>query len=893
MTQPNGMPPEYSQGQSLADRLSMLQQQQPWMEDREAVTLAVSDTSDNELLGIADGLRQQVRQTWDGISHFFDDPVLDQTPKALPALRRYVLGTIGPVPVADNDLMSIQQNLLNRYRDEAGDLQVTGVWDAGWQQLLQRHARQEFQDKQAGAQPGSVTAGGFVHGLIRSLNPSGIASGVVGFAKSLPEDFRQMASDAGGAFAQLGDGVVSLAHPEDLFKRGGEVGERTRQARAKGQSTVNQALGGDLTQKEAFDRAGSGEDFAGLINDIGTLFLLSGAGSAAKGAKAALAKGGSEGFLKRSTTDEALRSGGIVAKSLRAGGRGTQIGGGALLGGVSGGVAAGATGNDVTQGIVGGALLGGIGGGVMPKRAFSNIPLLKNTGPVVEQLADANGLYFRARTRLAQPYNYGAVRAAGSVTAQAQAFSLKAHGVGALQGLFGDDAGIIQQAIETTNPLDPIDQALNNRLSFTAAGVHFAPDLDYLMFFLHGPMGALGTEGSVTGALAQSARASTDGYNAALQNVGAIGQVEQATGRSFNQLVEMAGGRADKVHDWIGNKVRQHAAYQSAEEALDRIKYNAPEKFATLTPDDRADFLLEHAGAVLRDPEALTAATGRMLGSGNYLRRNIQNEIRRSATKPSAHLKHELNDFIDAGSALTHGVLPYANTDLLVARRAPELLIDRAEQGLLGAEPRLATGEVDVGSLGVARKHTLADGAEDFEKSTLTSQRAALDHKAFRKELELAKTPEARLGVGKKMRDYLFDNYGLDARKLQVFENNPEELLSVVQGRISRLASEVYLGPNAPQELIDAWAAIDKAGYRVVSGTDIGHTFRSDLPPLPDLGVPISRARKVATALGLNGQHFSHLDFGADRRLRVTQSLQNEVDQGRIVLPPTHGARRS
>ena len=79
VTQPDGTDPTLNatgvpNAQSLTDRITMLQQAQPWMEPNTTTTLASSATSNSELSSIGDGLRQQVASTWDGLTHYFDDP---------------------------------------------------------------------------------------------------------------------------------------------------------------------------------------------------------------------------------------------------------------------------------------------------------------------------------------------------------------------------------------------------------------------------------------------------------------------------------------------------------------------------------------------------------------------------------------------------------------------------------------------------------------------------------------------------------------------------------------------------------------------------------------------------------------------------------------------------
>lgn len=870
---------------NLAERLQLLQDTHAWMEPQAQVVLASSDTPDSELAQIADSLRDQVRQTWDGITHFFDDPVLQKEPTKQAALQRYVNSTYGPSPIATESLAELQENL----RKRGHNLAVTGVWDAASQAAYQAEAQKEYDAQSSGRKTGSVSAGSLLHSVIDAISPAGMADAVVGFVKSVPADVMQLLGDAHGALTGTMDFIgqaagTTLSGEFDYGRRADsslDLAKRTS-------TGVQRNLGAEPVNAEELNVVQN------VLNDIGTIFLLSGGSAAAQGVKASVKKASGEGFTTRITTDEAIRQQGVVAKTLLQKRIATQAAGGAALGAVTGGVQAGVTGDDITQGVVGGAVLGAVGGATLPKKAFNNLPVMKNSGPMLGRLLDNDGLYYTARTRLATPYQYGAVRAAGTTMSQGMAFSLKAHGVGYLQEKFGD-GGLIADSIANANVLDPVQDALHNKLAFTAAGVHFTPDLDYLMFFLHGPM-QVGAKGSTSEALGGTVRSATDGFNAALQRTGAIAQVERGTGQSYKNLLRMAGGDPDRLHAWIGNKVKQHAAMQHADEVYFRLKTTQPDKAPAYGSDDYYDLVRAESAAVWHDPEAMRTAVARMLGGDqNYLARNIQHEMTKAAMSPRDHLRHELSDYLDAGDLLTHSVLPHADTYLLTPTPVrslkkgvdPDLFGGNPPDELFDTMTQLrARSEVAPGTLGLTRVHFNADGTEDLSKSTLTSQQAKRDLERMRTELaETLEDPVAQAAWVEKAREYLFDNYGMDARALSVFDDTPDKLVNLLADRAEKLAAEVHLSADAPTELKRAFAQIRAKGYRVVAGTDIGHAFRSDLPPFTQLGEPISRARKIVSAIGMNPQQFGRLDYGADRRLHVTQALQKAVDEGRIKLP--------
>lgn len=915
-TDPNQPSPE----DTLASRIQSLQKAHPWMDPAATVTLAGSSTSNTEAHGIADALKQEVQNTWDGISHFFDDPQLRQKETPSLALQRYITGTVGAWPIADTSLTHIQSQL--QQKGFGKDLQANGRWDPGWQAALQQHAQDEYNKQIGGDKPGSKSSSGFLHSLLGAISPSGVADSVWGFVKSIPSDVRQLASDIGGTVSQAGHGVDQLfTSPGDLFKQGGDVGQATREHRAAGQVAVNNALGGDLTRQQAVARAGTPEDLTNTINDAGTVFLLTGLGSAASGiskavGKETVARGGAGLFTRDITNAEAQRTGRVIAGSLMRP-VATRFVAGAGVGGAIGGTQAELRGTDVGTGIGQGAVLGGVTAAVggrsqqlrdltpvraaqaatdralakiIPDRWYANVPIAANTGPIIGRLAGDEGLYYRARTRLATPYQYGAVRAAGTAFSQAQVYSLKAHGVAYLEHAFGgQNAGAIQQAINSANVLDPINDALRNKLAFTIAGQHFAPDLDYLMYFLHGPMTA-GAEGTASKTSADATKRLMDGYSDALGHTNLTTQVEQGTGHSYDELLQAAGGDPNRLNVWIGNKAKQAAATLHAERVYAKGRAVDPAVMPERFTDAYYDLLRSESSSVWHDPQAMKTAVANLIGGDdNYLQNYIKDELTRAQVKPNAYLKHQLGDYLDAGDLLTHQVLPHADEFLLhptpttVVPRGvdPSVFNDgRVPDALKSQVSAMRPGEVIPGSIGLART------------TTLTSQQATIDMRGFSDRLQEAQKledPTERLALTSDIHDemnaYLFHNFGLDARKLNVFSGTPEKAVSLIQDRAKQLAAEVHLTADAPEALKKAFAAINAKGYRVVAGTDIGHAFRSDLAPLADLGRPVTRARKIAQSLGLNPQSFSRLDYGVDRRYRVVSALTKAVDEGKIRLP--------
>ena len=857
---------------TLANRIAALQQNHPWMDPQVTTTLAASDSSDDEVNGIADALRAQVQQTWDGISHYFDDPVLHKQPTASMALRRYITGSLGAWPVADNDLAHIQGQLVEKGFLQEGSF-TPGVWDAGSQAGFRAYSQERIHEELAGNKPGSVSSGGLLHSILHSLNPSGAASAVVGYVKSIPGDVQDATSAIWSGLKVL---PHEIANPIDTLS--GKNHEQLQAQVAKDYAATNQALGGDTTEQDILNMT-DGEAYAQGINAIGTIFLLGSGKAAVESAKAAGKKAAGEGLFTRLSTEEAVRQQGVIAKSLLTP-VGKRAATGAAIGGTAGGVSAAAQGDSIVNGVLAGAAIGAVGGAVIPKRAYGNLPILGRTGPMIEKTLANDGLYYTARTKLATPYQFGAVRAAGTTLSQAQAFSLKAHAVSYLESKFGPDAGAIQQAISTSHPLDPINASLNAHLKIGGFGL----DLDDLMWVLHGPM-KVGAEGGVKNTLIGDADRINEAVTNAFGQIGALAHVEYGTGKTYNELLAMAGGQA-RLNTWIETQVKQHAAYMHAEEAAENFAHGASELAPARFSPDWYNYKRAEAAAVWNDPEAMRDAVARLLApNNNYLTDAIKAQIKYSGEKPNAYLKHSLSDYLDAGELLSTKVLPH-ETSLLTPAAAAAAKNEANVARELGPASWLvpvrdslelaANPDILPGSIGLART------------STLLRQDAISDAKAFAKRVRSKGDTQDWYDD---INAYLHENFAMDARRLSVYQGRPDALLSLLDDSARSLAAQVHLAPDAPAELVKAFSDIEAKGYRVVFGSDIGHNFRTNLPSIGDLGAPLTRQRKIASALGLNNRVYGRESYGADRSYRISAALQKAHDNGQFTLPPYYTVR--
>lgn len=869
---------------TLDARLGLLNDQHAWMEPQLQVALARSSTDNAGLLGVAQSMKDTLLRTWDGWQSAFDDPLLQRQDTGGLALRRYLSQAIGPWPVAEGSLGHMQGELAKR--GFGADLPQTGAWDPQWNAAYNEYLRAATGEQLAGKQPGSAMTTRVLHGLMDAITPKGMAHHLIGFAKSLPGQARALLADLANAGATVGALPVSLiggAGQSLDYLREGEVAkgllEPARRSVEAGQTSgaaVESALWHDVSREQY------AEEFASpgrLVDDIANIFLI--ADAFAVGGRIALAagEGATKGLLKTTgrglvdlTADEAKRGPGVIAKSLgRPLGQRIVVGGG--VGATVGGVHAGLTGGNIGAEALGGAVAGAaIGASPVGKWAL-NLPVLSKAGPWVGRLADADGLYYKARTLLAQPYRIQGVRTAGEITGHLQAYSLKVTGAAGVAGALTGGRDPQARAVFGEHLLDPVDDAIRHRLSVRAFGKQFSVGMDDLALALHPPIG----HGAGT-LLERDAATLGDHVQGALGRVGIQGQIERGMGGlRFDDLTALAGGNPARAAKWLSYKVREMAAWHYGELAV-RERGMAP------MSRDWVRQVREEAGHAWAEPEVLNAAVASLANQPGEIERRLTREIAHSGLQPHRYAKQQLTQFLDAADATRALVRDHATSlitpDLAAAMRgADEEAAFGAALGLApsGAEARAAIsdrlGERVPGKVGLAAKGTL-DAVE-------ARQQLSVLQGAWAK----AATEEGRAKVTADLLGWMHGNFNSDARMLGGF-NDTDALFRWADGHAGELAHPVYLAADAPAAVRRLAKSVDDAGYKIVYGTDIGHFYEDGLPDLHVLDGRIGRLRRTLERFGVSPETVANTNVGTARYSAVRRRLQSLVDDGKITLPP-------
>lgn len=1014
----------YSDGlsaQAIASRVDMLNANgHQWMPADMQTTLASSPTSDSGLLQAAHTIKHTLSSAWDGFTEAFDDPVLHKTPSTSLALARLVNSSLGPLPVEETDLTGIQADL--QRLGFGKDLAPNGVWGADWNDAYNQYAHDVVSKQLAGDRAGSVTTGSAAHHWYDDFTPSHAFDAVVGFAKSLPGDVRDLAAHVLSGQNIFNPAINAAGGYRDPLSRRlstdvGNIGRKHKMTEA---------------EFEAHART-----LASQLQDVGTVLTLVPVIGQGSRAYQVAAKTLAEGVTK----DAAVRTSGTVAKS--------------LFGGI---------GRDAEGNLPALAERAALRRGPLNSRVFTNLPLLKQAGPVVGRLADADGYYYRARTLLATPYRYPLVRIAGDI---GQRGLMTGAALRAGAQLSDKIAGPnhLTSDIQDTQATDLIDRSIQ-RITGTPFEHSFTDAINALGFVLHGPLGSTANSTRV----GDTVQAFTDATDEALGKVNLLGAYQRAkqaadgsrflpsyedmwkefgSEEHFKRFLVMkaatiaAMGHAQKIvqegtadtpglqygdsgyrealaaaHNAIWADPAQHLQAVRELIAHDGGNYltNRLLTDMTRTDADVRDYTSDgaawmRAGDLLTgsirngDARHMFGANGQTvihdaqddfdfgLGQGenplrttgmtrrkynaevSHLMGRVRNGIGAARTQAQRNLSDALADLSNKKTAIAgmstsddgyqearvavrkaQGAvqsaklrqqkiedalvsnLGYRIEDTLAKLRSPHgsdaewahvasdvkrlrvlvgpslgqgekfNLLDALEQDVdpdvlytkINGAPRPSDAAIGSGAW-MAENVPHASGVLSVARlKTKTMQEARNDLNALEARLQSATDQDEITRVVEEIKDYAQAHFGVDARPLSMFDDDPQRLMDILLGRVDDvrfrktlhdLASDVMLTPDAPARLRQAVADMAAHGYKPVIGQHIGHIWDGSLPPLEDVGGVVTRRKRVIGALGLDTTQVSSQTVGQAARLRALNKMQQAINEDkRIVVPQRHTA---
>ena len=817
------------QPNNFAERFVGLAQVHPWMPHQTIATLAGLPASDQAVSQMAVQLRKAYGSVDNAIHYVTHDPLLQKTPSLGLAIRSYLTNTIGPWPLADQDLVHVQKQLqsLGWGRGQ----QTNGVWDTGWNAAYSQYVSSEKTAELGGGQPGSMPVGGALS-LFNALLPKQAATAVAGFVANIPSsvqgDLRNLAGQFGASTHVL------FENPLGNFNRPAE-----NRVAAQAENIVQGATGQpqNITARTAISARPLHVQMGAAVQILGDVLATHGLLKA--GSNVARAAG--EAPLNSLNFDEATRGPGAIAKKIF--------------------TPASATGGNPT--------------GLLSRAATTNVPILRMTGPVVDKLASGDGFYYRARTLLASPYAAVPTRVAGQAVGQLGLAGAKVRAIGGAESLAQGQTSALQSSIDHMQTINQFDAALQKRLGFTVLGHHFSPGINTLAWILHPPLSGPGSVSEsigkdVTGAnqAIQDALGPSTGYGLHIER--GVNMVRNKGGEymTHSDLVNAAGGEKPFLEFWT-NKVFQHAAIHYAEVEWPKLSQGDQADMIGQFHDEMAakNALATEAltKAAEGDPSILLKASAEMVsndnphrgawGGPNELSKRIAAEIDRTSMSARGWLQTNLGNYSQASRLMREAVVP--------------------RQGQLIKDPAAA------GTIGMARLDYLhADKA--------TAEADALE-KAYRDAVAGMGTPGGFAALdkaGSDIRNYLVENYGIDAHHMPADDT---EMIALLKAKAENQATRLFPHRDASPQIKSAFQSLHSLGYAPVMGKGIGFDFY-DHPNLDLFDSHLTTAKRIVERLGLSPENVPSHDIGFDFNLRFQRKLLEKVESGKIPLPPGYTA---
>lgn len=830
---------------------------------------ANTQLTDDAMLGMIEATRKAIVKGFhaagmkadDGWKQFTDDPVLQKRTSLALAVKRYVSGAIGPWPIKDEDVGHIQKQL--QKQGFGADLSASGAWSPGWDAAYHQWTDKLYTSQLAGKNNGSITFGKALH-FMSAVLPKEAANAIIGTAKALPGAARQLAADAAGGVTFAG-GVVGgvgraaaapITHDNFGFS---DIAQAAGNADLAVNTDVQNALGGNTTR--GANRADITKHPIGRIaSDVGTMLIVHDA--LKLGAQASLAIG--EGALKAGAADltqaEASRAGGVITRTIdRSAGTAAERAPGAI-----------------------GRTVGRVADAVQrDSNLFSNIPGATRVGGWVGKLADADGLYYKARTLAATPYRVvPGLAAAGEATSALGIEGAKLRGVGAVTGGLGSDT-LRQINRQDTGVLNTADDAIRNRLDFTVLGKHIQPSLDDLAFFLHGPPEGEGAASAKVGRQVDDVR---NGLIDAMGRVDLGGAIERGTGVIPADAIAHMGGVENYTTFWSEN-IYGHAANWWADQHIDdAVEALSNPNEAPLTSLERTKLHRQLSHEARVNPDIAHEAVRGLVAQdgGEELAKRIRKDITNSDLSARDYLKGNGKNWVEASKIVKNDLLPFfkpANFD------ETGFVIDPAEAAKLG----LARVESLTKQSGHRLVNDLRAQYEDLvERSGAATDNTNVDLKDLGARTARAEGPTSEEwdAFNSNVRKVLHKEFNVDSLQMpHALSERIEKLSEFTDG----LAADAYPRVNAstgevPHELTAAIGRLREMGYKPVFGTDIGWLHAGE-NQLDVMAGPLTTQRKVIEKLGLSMDNHGSAPITFYRRDGIRNELQKLVDGGKVKLP--------
>lgn len=466
-----------------------------------------------------------------------------------------------------------------------------------------------------------------------------------------------------------------------------------------------------------------------------------------------------------------------------------------------------------------------------------NMPVVSSMYAPLGEVATTTGKAWQSlRMAAATPYRLPIIGALGKATAEVMTTGLKQGAIGTAQSGLGDPLG--PQA-QTLDQLKPIAGKLGLTMDLLSMGAH-APHYDIA-----------GNKKEVVGKIVENARQKiADGLD---QN-SMLAEWERGTKTNFGKLAVEASKRnipVDAIRMSILDDIANNAAQYQARHEADILVASGK-----ITSDaDRQSIITSRAHEIRNTPKTMDAALkSYMLHEGQFSSDLANSMLGLAESKKSSFRKSYL-DKIQADEILRNSIVPHIKELVTPITFKKNLGLPLGPEDLV---PSIGRARIDTQTSDTAASKIYELAAKikkevdpSFDVQTIVSKKAeATTFEPTRNYLESAAS-DAEKAIRKQAFDYLVTELGVNTREMQFYST--EDLLRQINIERPRLPyGDISIPDNAPTALIEGDRALNKLGYKLVFGTDLGHLYNAPIMNLDKLGAEQSKLSRVADTLGLN-----------------------------------------
>ena len=795
------------------------------------VAIAAGQQNEDQTLSIVDTINKAISSNKSAVESFFADAQQSRIPSITQKATSLLKSVYDPSIITENHVYKIQQDMIKAKAAPVG-AKANGVWDSSWTNAMANYRVESFDKPTLGNAPAKSTVQSVLGALSLSRNLNVIAQVV----KQMPRSVLELVGDAVSGKSLGANPLLSAVGGDNLVS----AGKAIAQLGAKPENRT--------TNKEFVKKVESGGQ---LVSDIGTLLT----------------------FLPMARLFTGLKAAGVTAKT------------GQVL--TAAEVAPKYT---LLNSMVSTAEKGTIGIMQPSARAFINKPILNSIYKgVAVGISKTAPIQVPIRNTIAQRLRLPIVRAANQAGLAVLGAGLKEQAIALGESKLGAREGTLDT---TVYGLAPISGKLAAAL-----------DIFSIQMNPGGPARA-----GVKEIIGDTAKAGVALRNA-MDDMGALRAWQKANPQiDYPTLVAehvASGGSETDILKTIGQQLNKVALDHAMD--IEKAPLIEDGTWLKMTKDEREEWAQKTQQMIWREaavnPKGRLAASRETLVADHNAMETGFRDIGVQASgdfRASSLAKKGTSSFVNqvkANAVFENALAPELQKYFIHPSTLNEYKVQKplqAEKSLLAQsdlEAGIGTGEVPPSKLNISdiSNPQMADGAAGLARiDTLTKNDAKKLYDKLFQQVQDAGTPEekmaAKIAIGKS----LIEEFGVNVYKLGGHDSY--DLLALVEAEGNKLAGDLHLMKDAPEELKAMVAQLKDLGYKPVYGTDIGHQFTKGVQYTNLGAADIRKSSRTYAWLGISPRLSSSEAVSARSNVEQLRTLQDRIDSGKIEVLPGFNA---